>query len=199
VLARSEIQHAGWSVSRGLAWLARASAQNPGLVTSLNDPAGGQDAKLNFRLSGQDFEALRAACQKAGLPIRVYMSRALYHFCETKTIWVVKIEGRYALAVSPCKHEVLEISYPAAPSARIVSRRREPMFPDDICRQLSTFAHRASAYSYLFRIYKQGLLLRRQVAGRVAYELSRRGRERLHFFNHKKAPGMIRAAKTSRI
>ena len=88
------------------------------------------------------------------------------------------------------KREVLEI----------LSRTRQPMFPDDVSRQLSTFARWPSVYSYLFRIREQALLLRRQIAGRVAYQLSRRGRERLDFFQASEASKlMIRAAKTSRI
>ncbi len=53
--------------------------------------------------------------------------------------------------------------------------------PDVICRQLREFHHRSSIYSYLFRLHKQGLLLRSRVSGRVAYRISRRGIERLIF------------------
>jgi Fe2+ or Zn2+ uptake regulation protein len=54
--------------------------------------------------------------------------------------------------------------------------------PDTVCRQLHGFRHRSSVYSYLFRLHKQGLLLRRTIYGRIAYQISRRGIERLQFF-----------------
>jgi Fe2+ or Zn2+ uptake regulation protein len=56
------------------------------------------------------------------------------------------------------------------------------MTPDAICRQLRGFHHRSSVYSYLFRLHKQGLLLRRTFHGRIAYQISQRGIERLIFF-----------------
>jgi Fe2+ or Zn2+ uptake regulation protein len=69
------------------------------------------------------------------------------------------------------KREVLEILFQ---SARLVT-------PDAVCRQLRGFHHRCSVYSYLFRLHKQGLLLRQTVHGRIAYQISQRGIERLHF------------------
>jgi hypothetical protein len=71
------------------------------------------------------------------------------------------------------KYEVLEIF---SQSARF-------MTPDAICRQLREFHHRSSVYSYLFRLHKQGLLFRGQVLGRVAYQISPRGIERLKFLS----------------
>lgn len=53
--------------------------------------------------------------------------------------------------------------------------------PDAVCRQLRGFHHRSSVYSYLFRLHKQGLLLRQTVQGRIAYQISQRGNERLQF------------------
>lgn len=53
--------------------------------------------------------------------------------------------------------------------------------PDTVCRQLREFHHRSSVYSYLFRLHKQGLLLRGRVSGRIAYRISERGIERLEF------------------
>jgi Fe2+ or Zn2+ uptake regulation protein len=53
--------------------------------------------------------------------------------------------------------------------------------PDAICRQLPEFHHRSSVYSYLFRLHKQGLLLRQTIHGRIAYKISQRGIERLAF------------------
>ena len=70
------------------------------------------------------------------------------------------------------KREVLEIFF----------RDVRFLTPDEICRQLREFHHRSSVYSYLFRLHKQGLLLRRVVGDRVAYKISQRGIERLNFF-----------------
>jgi len=53
--------------------------------------------------------------------------------------------------------------------------------PDGICEQLREFHRRSSVYSYLYRLHKQGLLLRGRIAGRVAYQISSRGLERLRF------------------
>jgi hypothetical protein len=53
--------------------------------------------------------------------------------------------------------------------------------PDAICRQLGEFHHRSSVYSYLFRLHKQGLLLRGETWGRLAYRISQRGIERFNF------------------
>jgi DNA-binding PadR family transcriptional regulator len=70
------------------------------------------------------------------------------------------------------KCEVLEVFFQ---SAHFVT-------PDAICRQLRGFHYRSSVYSYLFRLHKQGLLLRsRLVSGRIAYRISDRGVERLNF------------------
>ena len=69
------------------------------------------------------------------------------------------------------KREVLEIFFQ---NARFVT-------PDAICRQLREVHHRSSVYSYLFRLHKQGLLLRGKLSGRVAYRISQRGLERLRF------------------
>jgi len=54
--------------------------------------------------------------------------------------------------------------------------------PDAVCRQLRGFHHRSSVYSYLFRLHKQGLLHRQVIHGRIAYQISQRGIERLRFF-----------------
>jgi len=56
------------------------------------------------------------------------------------------------------------------------------MTPDAVCRQLGGLHHRCSVYSYLFRLHKQGLLLRQTVHSRVAYQISQRGIARLQFF-----------------
>jgi Fe2+ or Zn2+ uptake regulation protein len=56
--------------------------------------------------------------------------------------------------------------------------------PDAVCRQLRGFHHRSSVYSYLFRLHKQGLLHRQMFHGRIAYQISQRGIERLRFFHN---------------
>jgi hypothetical protein len=70
------------------------------------------------------------------------------------------------------KQEVLEI----------FARERRSMTPDAVCRQLRGFHHRCSVYSYLFRLHKQGLLVRQTIYGRIAYQISQRGIARLQFF-----------------
>jgi Fe2+ or Zn2+ uptake regulation protein len=54
--------------------------------------------------------------------------------------------------------------------------------PDAVCGQLRGFHHRSSVYSYLFRLHRQGLLHRQIVHGRIVYQISQRGIERLRFF-----------------
>lgn len=76
------------------------------------------------------------------------------------------------------KPEVLEI----------FSRTAGFMTPDAVCRQLRRFHHRSSVYSYLFRLHSQGLLCRQTVHGRIAYGISQRGIERLHFFRSRTEP-----------
>ena len=71
------------------------------------------------------------------------------------------------------KQEVLEIFTKAS---RFIP-------PDTVCRQLRGFHYRSSVYSYLFRLHRQGLLYRQLVNGRVMYQISPRGIERLRFFN----------------
>jgi DNA-binding transcriptional regulator PaaX len=61
------------------------------------------------------------------------------------------------------------------------SQNEQFITPDAICRQLREFRRRSSVYSYLFRLHKQGLLLRGRASGRIAYRISQRGIERLHF------------------
>jgi hypothetical protein len=53
------------------------------------------------------------------------------------------------------KREVLDIFFREACFCR----------PDAICKQLREFHHRSSVYSYLFRLHKQGLLLRSEAEG----------------------------------
>ena len=76
------------------------------------------------------------------------------------------------LHIAMSKQEVLQIFFENA----------RPLTPDEVCRQLRGFHFRSSVYSYLFRLHKQGLLLRQTLYGRVAYQISRRGIERLLFF-----------------
>ena len=75
------------------------------------------------------------------------------------------------LHIAMTKREVLEIFFEQA----------QFQTPDALCRQLREFHHRSSVYSYLFRLHKQGLLLRGRVGGRVVYRISERGVERLIF------------------
>ncbi len=63
----------------------------------------------------------------------------------------------------------------------ILSRHGGLITPDAVCRQLRGFHHRCSVYSYLFRLHKQGLLLRQTPHGRIAYQISQRGIDRLNF------------------
>lgn len=81
------------------------------------------------------------------------------------------------------KREVLEIFF------------REALFltPDAICRQLGEFHQRSSVYSYLFRLHRQGLLLRGDLGERVAYKISERGIERLNFLKSVYNTGRLRA------
>ena len=76
------------------------------------------------------------------------------------------------------KQEVLQIFFDYA----------RPMTPDTVCRQLRGFHFRSSVYSYLFRLHKQGLLLRQTLYGRVAYRISERGIERHRFFQSQQVP-----------
>jgi Fe2+ or Zn2+ uptake regulation protein len=76
------------------------------------------------------------------------------------------------------KREVLEI----------LMRDNQFIVPDRVCRRLRGFYHRSSVYSYLFRLPKQGLLLRQTINGRIAYQISQRGIERLHFFQSEFPP-----------
>jgi DNA-binding PadR family transcriptional regulator len=74
------------------------------------------------------------------------------------------------------KREVLEIFH----------RSSHFVTPDEICIQLREVHHRSSVYSYLYRLHKQGLLLRGRAgwaADRVAYRISPRGIERLSFLH----------------
>ena len=76
------------------------------------------------------------------------------------------------------KQEVLEIF---AQESRFLT-------PDAVSRQLRRFHHRSSVYSYLFRLHKQGLLLRQTEFGRIVYRISQRGIERLRFFQLQTKP-----------
>lgn len=54
--------------------------------------------------------------------------------------------------------------------------------PDQLCGKLQPRPDRRSAYSYLLRLYRQGLLERNQAGrGHLAYRLSDRGRLRLAY------------------
>jgi hypothetical protein len=54
--------------------------------------------------------------------------------------------------------------------------------PDQVCAKLQPRPDRRSAYSYLLRLSRQGLLERNQARrGHLAYRLSDRGRQRLAY------------------
>jgi DNA-binding PadR family transcriptional regulator len=82
------------------------------------------------------------------------------------------------LQIAMSKQEVLQVFFENA----------RPMTPDAVCRQLRGFHFRSSVYSYLFRLHKQGLLFRTMLYGRVAYQISERGIERLRFFQSEQTP-----------
>jgi len=54
--------------------------------------------------------------------------------------------------------------------------------PDQVCRKLQRSPDRRSAYSYLLRLSRQGLLERKQTGrGSLVYRLTERGRARLEY------------------
>jgi len=58
--------------------------------------------------------------------------------------------------------------------------------PDQVRAQLHPSPDRRSAYSYLLRLSRQGLLERNQAGrGRLAYRLTDRGRQRLEYLREK--------------
>ena len=59
------------------------------------------------------------------------------------------------------------------------------MTPDEVAIRLRGCPYRSSVYSYLFRLHKQGLLMRKRVYGRIVYGISQRGIERLQFLRVK--------------
>lgn len=69
------------------------------------------------------------------------------------------------------KVEVLDIFF----------RLNGALTPNAICRQLSRPCWPSSVYSYLYRLHKQGLLYRRWIRGRLHYQISPRGTERLRY------------------
>jgi Fe2+ or Zn2+ uptake regulation protein len=75
----------------------------------------------------------------------------------------------------------LHIAMTKREALEMFSQSEQYITPDAICRQLREIRQRSSVYSYLFRLHKQGLLLRGRVSGRVAYRISQRGIERLNF------------------
>lgn len=60
--------------------------------------------------------------------------------------------------------------------------------PDEVCLQLHPSPDRRSAYSYLLRLARQGLLERRQTRrGSLAYRVTERGRARLRYLEQGRA------------
>lgn len=56
------------------------------------------------------------------------------------------------------------------------------MTPGEVWKRLRECQRISSVYSYLHRLHRQGLLVRGDTYGRVAYRISSRGIERLKFF-----------------
>jgi len=54
--------------------------------------------------------------------------------------------------------------------------------PDDVWRSFNKNVARVSVYTFLLRIYRQKLLVRTSIHGRIAYSISGKGRDRLEFF-----------------
>ena len=83
----------------------------------------------------------------------------------------------FAGAVLVTKRDVLEI----------LAKRRDFVKPDEIAAQLPGWDRR-SVYSYLLRLYRQGLLARKPGTGKgsLAYRLTGRGSERLEYFRRKR-------------
>jgi hypothetical protein len=69
------------------------------------------------------------------------------------------------------KAEVLEIFV----------RANSPLPPDTVRARLSKSWQRGAVYSYLYRLHKQELLDRKQVSGRLHYQITPRGVERLRY------------------
>ena len=69
----------------------------------------------------------------------------------------------------------------------IFAKRRDFLKPDEIAAYLPGWDRR-SVYSYLLRLYRQGLLERKVGArrGSLAYTLTYRGSERLEYFRRKR-------------
>jgi DNA-binding PadR family transcriptional regulator len=64
----------------------------------------------------------------------------------------------------------------------------QPLTPDQVRKRLWThfaFPKRVSVYSYLLRLHKQGLLVRRFIKERLAYEISDRGVARFKYLREK--------------
>ena len=98
---RSDVRQARMTVSQALRLLLAACARSPDLIACLPDSPHNGPAKLDVRLSDQTFQNLESACKRTSLPRRVYIRRALYHFCETKTVWLIKGTDGYTLAKVP--------------------------------------------------------------------------------------------------
>jgi Fe2+ or Zn2+ uptake regulation protein len=68
----------------------------------------------------------------------------------------------------------------------IFDRAGEFLTPDQVCGKLQPRPDRRSAYSYLLRLSRQGLLERNQAGrGKLAYRLNERGRLRLAYLRRR--------------
>jgi Fe2+ or Zn2+ uptake regulation protein len=73
------------------------------------------------------------------------------------------------------KLEVLEILY----------AHRGAITPDSVNRRLRGYYPRTSVYAYLLHLFRQQLVIRTRIGGRLAYKISPRGVERLFYLRRK--------------
>ena len=73
------------------------------------------------------------------------------------------------------KREVLEI----------VAKYDCAISPDIVAKELPGNPLRVSVYTFLLRLFRQGLLWRTEKEGRIAYVLSARGKKKLEYLRQK--------------
>ena len=64
----------------------------------------------------------------------------------------------------------------------IVSSHGDPVSPDTIWKEMPGDPLRISIYTFLARLFQQGLLEKTWKDGRIAYSISVRGSKRLNYF-----------------
>jgi hypothetical protein len=70
----------------------------------------------------------------------------------------------------------------------VVSSHNDFVFPDTIWKEMPGCPLRVSVYSFLARLFQQGLLERARKDGRIAYLVSARGRKRLNYLRQTQVP-----------